>query len=46
MVIKNIGDVKSTFQKLEFEDWTKKVDAKSLGISDLPNVIPASDRIG
>jgi flagellar hook-basal body complex protein FliE len=43
MAIKNIGNVEQAFKKLEFEDWTKRVDAKTLTIGDAPSGLSQTD---
>ena len=44
MTIKNIGNLNNSFKKLEFEDWTRKVDSKNLTIKDAPNGLAETDR--
>jgi len=44
MAIKNIGNLNNSFKKFQFEDWTKKIDSKSLTIADAPKEALGTDR--
>ena len=43
MAIKNIGNLTDSFKKFQIEDWTKKVDSKSLTMDGMPNALSKTD---